>query len=433
MTVSKIALIPFVLVLITVVLQIATWKRKQISFDVSSSQLKERKDKFDRKDAHINMMEDGNVISFSSTKQRIEKHQVKEVSVGDGTINVHNRDDRNHAKLDAKPRLRIHCNSSGCFDPVGVNGQWVYTPNRTVLTRPGCCTRDRQVTFDFLPKPIKCQMIYRPDSFRGKKTFYQLMGGYECSCPGFVDRYTWQSQDIPMFDPNQACHLLGRRKVLLMGDSTMRQTASFLINALFPAGCQTQIIFRIADTLIYKNLGAFNRGGHWKDIVLDSRPDIVIMSVGAHVKQQNGTDATTVYRSVVDEVLNGILEMKNSSSRFFRNITFVWKTQQPRGCSKNIFLMPPAEAAQLSTRAGLFSSSSKVSYGWDLYLLSRLQELELPYLDVRMLYSRSDGHPASRTAEFDSSGDCRHFCNGPMDVVAALFQKLLVDLGNTDG
>ena len=321
---------------------------------------------------------------------------------------------------------RIHCNLSGCFDPIGVNGQWVYTPNRTAITNSDCCRPEGQVSFNFSPTPLSCTVRQRPRIFRGKKDTYQLMGGYECKCPAFVDNYFWQSPELPPFDAHRTCRLLGRRKVLMIGDSTMRQTASLLINALFPAGCQTHILFRIADTLVNKNFGAMNRGEHWRRIVEEVKPEIVIMSVGAHVQDYNGQNATTVYRSIVDEVLNNIVMLKNISL-YFQNLTFVWKTQQPQGCSKSILMMPPAEAAQQTTDSGMFSSSGRESYEWDLYLLSRLQELNMPYLDLRMLYSRSDGHIASQFAE-SSGGDCRHFCNGPMDVLASLFQKLLMDL-----
>ena len=329
-------------------------------------------------------------------------------------------------------RSIIHCNVSGCFDPLGVKGQWVYTPNRTVHTHPGCCGHGLQnVTFDFLPSPIKCKRGHRTEAFRGKKDLYQLLGDYECKCPRFVDHFTWQSPDLPSFDASRTCRLLGRRKVLLIGDSTMRQTTSFFINSLFPAGCQTQIIYRISDTLVHRKLGALNRGHHWMDYVKDTRPDIVILSLGAHVRDVDGVNATTVYRSVVDEVLDDILVMKNSSSRY-RKTVFVWKTQQPRGCSKTIFNMPPEEAAHQTEEAGMYLSSGPLQYEWDLYLLSRLQELGMPYLDLRMLYSRSDGHVASQSVEFDNYGDCRHFCVGPLDVFATLFQRLLIDLRKAD-
>ena len=332
-------------------------------------------------------------------------------------------------KLLTQNNQRIHCNESDCWDPIGVSGKWVYSPNRTFLTNSGCCNPEFQVRLDGSTKPINCSKEQYPLYFQGDNKTYQQMGGYECQCRGFVDHYIWQSPYLPEFDPHRTCNLLGKRTVLMIGDSTMRQTASYLINMLFPAGCQTQLQYRMSDTLIKKNFGSFNRGGHWRDSVIQTRPlpDIVILSVGPHIKQCGSDDETTLYRRVVDEVLDGITQMKQSNPEL-QNTTFVWKTQQPSGCSKSIFLMPPEEAAQQTNSTGMFLSSGHVSYSWDLYLISRLQQLEMPYLDLRMLYSRSDAHPASHYDSFGRRSDCLHFCNGPLDVVASLFQKLLLDL-----
>ena len=328
------------------------------------------------------------------------------------------------------PKLRIRCNriNGDCLDPVGVIGRWVYTPNHTVLTRPGCCDPERrEVTLDSFPNPIKCKKGESPYFFRGETNRYTQQGTYECKCPDFTDQYIWQAPDLLPFDVHRTCQLLGGSTVLLLGDSTMRQTASYLMNALFPGGCQTQIIFRQTDTLIDKEIGHLNRGGHWMSLVETTKPlaDIVVLSVGPHI-QQDLDNTTTIFRLVLDEVLDGIAKMKNSST--YRNITVVWKTQHPRGCSKSISPLNPAEAAQQTNLSGMRHTPKQVFYDWDLHLLSRLQELDMPYLDLRMLYSRSDAHPASRKSFFHKKSDCLHFCTGPLDIVASLFQKFLMTL-----
>ena len=316
-------------------------------------------------------------------------------------------------------RQHIYCNESGCIDPDGVIGQWFYTPNRTKLPQPGCCTRESQVHSEFSPTPINCTIEYYPPFFRGDNASSQLMRTYECLCPHFIDHYSWKSPELPEYDAVKTCQLLGSRTVLMIGDSTMRQTASYLINALFPGGCQTHITFRLADTLVDRLYGNLNRGGHWRQLIAKTRPrpDIVVLSVGP---QWSGSINETLYfREVVEEVLSDIAKLKESSSKF-RNITFVWKTQQPNGCSENIPLLPPAEAAHQPNVSGM---RGPVLYEWDLYLLSRLQELNMPYLDLRMLYSRSDAHLAHRN-------DCLHFCNGPLNVIGPVFQKMLKELSS---
>ena len=59
-----------------------------------------------------------------------------------------------------------------------------------------------------------------------------------------------------------------------------------------------------------------------------------------------------------------------------------------------------------------------------LNLISRLQALGMPYWDMRMIYSRSDGHVSSQT----NNADCLHFCHGPLDVMGWLFHQLLSSL-----
>ena len=49
----------------------------------------------------------------------------------------------------------------------------------------------------------------------------------------------------------------------------------------------------------------------------------------------------------------------------------------------------------------------------------------MPYLDLRMLYSRTDSH-----VNLQAGGkDCLHICvPGPLDVIGRLFHKLLLEL-----
>ena len=68
-------------------------------------------------------------------------------------------------------------------------------------------------------------------------------------------------------------------------------------------------------------------------------------------------------------------------------------------------------------------------YEYDNIVIRRLQELEIPFLDMRMLYSRTDAHPSSRLSvrmcRFDC--DCLHFCvPGPLDALAILFLHFAV-------
>ena len=75
------------------------------------------------------------------------------------------------------------------------------------------------------------------------------------------------------------------RKIMLMGDSTMEQAASTLMNAVIlgEGGCQERIVFEMGDTVIHRGLGRMNRGSHWLDAVHRQDPDFVVLSAGAHI------------------------------------------------------------------------------------------------------------------------------------------------------
>ena len=68
----------------------------------------------------------------------------------------------------------------------------------------------------------------------------------------------------------------------------MLQTASTLMNTLFPAGCQTQLSTLYGDTLVGTGMGGYNRGKKWVDGVKrlftnTTESGIVILSAGPHV------------------------------------------------------------------------------------------------------------------------------------------------------
>lgn len=100
--------------------------------------------------------------------------------------------------------------------------------------------------------------------------FYQQIGGKACTCAkkGFKDEFVWESLMLPKtsFDPTDTCEKLGNRTVLMIGDSTMQQTASVLMNSFFPNKCQAQIRFGLSDTLILRTFREGERGGSYVSI-----------------------------------------------------------------------------------------------------------------------------------------------------------------------
>ena len=95
-----------------------------------------------------------------------------------------------------------------------------------------------------------CESLYR-----GNNTYFAESGGHACKCQHSNDTlahtqaqmYIWKPHNCTLLDWDSKlfCQLLGGRKVLLSGDSTMQQTASTL-TSLIKAGqghCADNIYF----------------------------------------------------------------------------------------------------------------------------------------------------------------------------------------------
>lgn len=310
-----------------------------------------------------------------------------------------------------------------------MDGEWIEVINHTFAS-PVCCEVDG----------VAISPMVDSGPTLGSQTEQCSQDGYiaqsvnGCKCDDFLDTYEWSSPALdPIFDPNTTCRLLGNRRVVLIGDSTMEQAAITLINSLVPGGgCHHQLSYHSADTLVRRDFGAMNRGKHFTDIVHELKPDIAIVTVGAHIAHNY-----SLYMSIVGEVIHDMEEIKRL---WGNNITFGWKTQQPGGCLPNIAY--PKNPSMVASTYLNNDSATHLSYNhgqfyqWDEMLITRLEEIKMPYLDLRMLYSRMDGHISSRGKMVKYFGrkeeyvDCLHMCTpGPLDVVARLFYRFLLEVG----
>jgi hypothetical protein len=286
------------------------------------------------------------------------------------------------------------------------NGKWIRDPDKKHFA-PICCGSEGA---RYLQHPNECGTEPMPKGhnnlYSGRNDFLAHTGGHGCECPNFHDEYTWVDKNLPQFDASKTCQQLNERRVLMIGDSTMLQTASTLMNALFPGGCQTQLFAVYGDTLVNRVMGGFNRGREWVHTVKghfsNTESGIVILSAGAHVNNSSN------FEIVMNYVIWGSKEIK----QMYPNMQIVWKTLQPGGCTQNI-------SSEIYSgndyNHGLF-------YEWDMYALSVLPQHGIHVIDMRMLYYRSDAHRPF-------ANDCLHFCvPGPLDVIAPLFSQLLDQL-----
>ena len=98
-----------------------------------------------------------------------------------------------------------------------------------------------------------------------------------------------------------------------------------------------------------------------------------------------------------------------------RHRLLIWKTQSPGGCSANLSRgVAGADYESVYNYATFAARDERV--------VRALAAYGLPYLDVRMLYNRTDAHVDSRVGH----GDCLHYCMpGALDVVPLLLYRLL--------
>ena len=289
----------------------------------------------------------------------------------------------------------------GCWEPNDLEGQWVEQSNNRSNECPG---------WNF---GSVCE--------NGAATNVQCTNGYH-------DDFVWQAEGLATFNATTTCALLGNRTVLMIGDSTMGQTAATLMNRLREpgGGCEGQILFRLSDTLVMQDLGReslpailqqqrrqlMNRGVHWSKAVNTTDPDIVVFGLGPHIYGE------TRWRDAFESVVEGLRAHQDLVWREQQHMVhIVYKTNQPGGCSNTIAPLPPDEAARTFSK---YRYNHAEFYGRDRYAIARLHLLGVPVMDLRMLYSRTDSHPGGK--------DCLHLCTpGPLDVSADLFQDMLVN------
>jgi len=320
----------------------------------------------------------------------------------------------------------VNTKHSGGCEPL--TGRWVHVGRNRTFHAPVCCGWDRGA---FRRYPKECGYKKRKPIkgfYRGSQAndVYTQMGGNACRDAKFFDEWEWQDPALLPFNSQRTCQKLANRTVLLLGDSTMLQTATTLMNALKSGGCAPQVMCQKADTLIFEDLGRLNRGLYWMDAVRSIEPDIVIVNSCHHIARNAMDD----YQRVLHQVQGDILAWNQNTSKRNKKTAFVWKTANPGGCSEEP-LVPEDPLLAARTRDFSFAPDytrhyHHVTFERDQYACDHWTgNKELPnthMLDMRMLYSRSDAHPGKN----GFVGDCLHFKSpGPLDVIAPLFQQLL--------
>lgn len=239
------------------------------------------------------------------------------------------------------------------------DGQW----RPSSLSTPPCCSSDNLRSRS---RPAQCSKDSQNLAPRGvitselsterlNVTTLAHIGHGACSpsCSDFNDgslEWVPRTCALPQWDARRFCTLLGQRRLLLVGDSTMEQTGSALVAlvqwghlrdggvAAGNASCHRQISIVHSDTLIARHLGRFNRGifGGWLRAVARFRRApgglLVVLHASAHVY------GSANFSALLSEVAAG-------HTKRFPDVPLLWKTSAGAGCDAHPHDGPPPYAA----------------------------------------------------------------------------------------
>ena len=225
----------------------------------------------------------GAVVVLTSNTLRSTSTTMNDIALKNVTVTMKHENQSNVETVTlntssyiADRMVNMSSTNETCFTPELI-GAWTYvdTPN---FTYAFCCSpkdeypRDHPFcdynNFDDVGR-VEGEGV----DFQGSTSHLPWMQGQGCGAlcqRTFRDHYVWMSPNLSPWDAKEFCRLLGpRRRILMVGDSTMGQAAATLMAAVHGV-CPTQLFYYIADILIQEPYG-LNRGSHWLDIVGNSR------------------------------------------------------------------------------------------------------------------------------------------------------------------
>lgn len=302
-----------------------------------------------------------------------------------------------------------------CIGFEHVKGSWIGQKGRAeAIHLPRCCNASDRSRW--------CQRA--PLTSTGAADEILPIKGKGCAvarCSGWIEQYAWRPDSCALvpWSAQSFCTVLGRRRMLFIGDSTMNQVAAAIAHAVrwgfdfaraqsasssSAPSCAAQIQVGLSDTLVGR-MGAFgakNRGHAWEQLVNRYRlktsgmdADIVLLSAGAHVY---GNDNFTL-------VLEHVAQTRE---RLFPLLPLIWTSGPSAGCGRT-----PLPAAPDTAFWSSYNASAVVFSNWKDFVARdtiardfwRVRGGPLAsVLDVSPLHRRVDAHPGPPTI------DCLHMC-----------------------
>ena len=317
------------------------------------------------------------------------------------------------------------------------------------LTKPGklksfyCCGWDNN---DYLFSPNECGYQHYPTRYHNEESYigsttsiYTHAGGHACVCDALNENipkgrwllnerelYKWIPAYCDLLEWNglHFCSLLGNRTILLVGDSTMGQTSSTLMNMIksHHGLCNTQIRFGRTDYLISSD----NHGWGALEFVDEFKPNIAIFNYGAH-------------GSTIQDIENLWLHFIPQIRKMYHlypNMTLIWKTQNPGHVNCSLHSHIHGDDGDINKHPINYYDPYHSSHKGDYYkwynfpLFDDISKNNIIYLyekfnitmkviDMSPLNFRPDAH--ARPAQ-----DCLHYClPGPINLFSILLLQML--------
>ena len=311
-----------------------------------------------------------------------------------------------------------HREGNLCRNSGHVNGKWVYNPSLNLTRKSFSCCGEAKG--EFLKNKEECG----PDWYDiehlywGSKKYLSLAGGSGCWCDilwGYKnvhprEMYEWVPQDCQLlpFNGSRFCELIGQRKILMVGDSTMQQTAATLMSMIVSYGgtCADQVAFGRSDQLFFSTKGHLDLF----QFVALIKPDICIMNSGPH-----NHDMGDMF-SVVESLKNMWGRLETSSP----HTKYIWKTNNPghvdcpSGMIRDNVIGPQPYAPD---------SKEYDEFQWNLH--PAFDELAKNYSKILNLTGVIDMSPLYQRA--DAHWDCLHYCMpGPINIFSNILLNMLV-------
>ena len=322
------------------------------------------------------------------------------------------------------------------YDEMGeAAGRWVYTNDTTMQKSFRCCGGDGNDWQD--PTLV--------DFCRNNETL--LTSGRGCFCDELLftrhkvserEKYVWITDHCKTLRWNATyfCELLGKRTLLLLGDSTMKQTASTLRTMIqhdIPAGkCGLQIVNRDTDFLVdWDRLDPRpsipERATSYVKYINEIKPDIVVLATGAHYLNLD------TYKSMWRILRESIEKIRDT---YAHPPKFIWKTQNPghHGCRTGDKEKPLGNISEFVQVDDKNKWNLHRTYDEIAKIMSA--QIGMKLIDMSPLYLRADGHPGYLAYDVHG-GDCLHYCMpGPLNIFSVFMMHILrdnyVNSGNDD-